>query len=203
VRHDGVEKLNFKQTDKMKKALLTLVLVALTAIATYAQGTIAFGNGTLTRVQVREQQLGPLRNATAADGLGFSVFFGAAGISDPAALTRVDQAAPIATIGPVDGIMINAPSIFPLPGTEPGQVVSLQILAWDIATGGQRLTGRTDIRQVTLAPTAGPGTVIWQGATGTNPSRFTPLVVGPIPEPSTIVLAMLGLGSLLLFRRRK
>jgi hypothetical protein len=187
----------------MKKALLTLALVALTTVASFAQGTIAFGNGTLTRVTVRILD-GSLRgNATAADGLGFYVFFGAAGTTDPAALTRVDQPAPIATIGTVDGIMVNAPSIFPLPGTEPGQVVSLQIRAWDIATGGQRLAGQTVISQVTLAPTAGPGTVIWQGATGTNPSRFTPLIVNGIPEPSTIALAVLGLGSLLLFRRRK
>jgi hypothetical protein len=187
----------------MKKVLLTLAMVALTTVASFAQGTIAFGNGTLTRVTVRNLDGSVRGNATAADALGFYVFFGAAGTTDPAALTRVDQAVPVATIGTVEGIMINAPSIFPLPGTEPGQIVSLQIRAWDLATGGQRMAGQTDIRQVTLAPTAGPGTVIWQGANGTNPNRFNPLVVNIVPEPSTIALAVLGLGSLLLFRRRK
>jgi hypothetical protein len=59
-----------------------------------------------------------------------------------------------------------------------------------------------------LAPTAGPGAVIWQTATGTNPNRFRPLVVHAdlsqpcIPEPSTLALAALG-GLLLLFFRRK
>jgi hypothetical protein len=178
----------------MKKTLLTLALVALTAVATYAQGTIAFGNGTFTRVTIAGTTA---RNATTGDGLNFYVFFGAAGVSDPAALTQVQQATP-ASIGSVDGIMVGAPSIFALPGTEPGQVVSLQIRAWN---ANRTLVGETDIRQVTLAPTAGPGTVIWQTATGTNPNRFTPLII--VPEPSTIALAVLGLGSLLLFRRRK
>ena len=50
--------------------------------------------------------------------------------------------------------------------------------------------------------TAGPGAVIWQTASGVNESRFTPLVV-TVPVPSTIALGVLGLGSLLLFRRRK
>jgi len=60
------------------------------------------------------------------------------------------------------------------------------------------LVGETDIRPVTLAPTAG---AVWQSATGTFPNRFTPLII--VPEPSTIALAVLVLGSLPLFRRRK
>lgn len=180
----------------MKKTLLTLALVALTTVASYAQGTIAFGNGTLTRVTVNTGS-GAARNATTADGLNFYVFFGAAGATADT-LTQVQQAEPRASIGTTAGIMVNAPSVFALPGTEPGQVVSLQIRAWN---ADRSLVGETDVRQVTLAPTAGPGTVIWQSATGTVPTRFTPLVI--IPEPSTIALAVLGLGSLLLFRRRK
>jgi len=187
----------------MKKTLLTLALVALATVASYAQGTIAFGNGPLQRVTVRDAATGVVRgNALASDALTFAVYFGLAGASADA-LTRVEQAAPLATIGTTDGVMINAPGIFQLPGTQGGQVVSLQIRAWDTATGGQRMIGQTDVRQVTLAPTAGPGQVIWQGATGTNPNRFNPLVVNIVPEPSTIALAVLGLGSLLLFRRRK
>jgi hypothetical protein len=186
----------------MKKTLLTLALVALTTVASYAQGTIAFGNGPLQRVTVRNLDGSVRGNATAADALTFAVFFGPAGTTRDA-LTQVQQPEPRATIGTTDGVMINAPGIFQLPGTEGGQIVSLQIRAWDTATGGQRMIGETDVRQVTLAPTAGPGQVIWQGAAGTNPNRFNPLIVNIVPEPSTIALAVLGLGSLLLFRRRK
>ena len=189
----------------MKKTLLTLALVALTTVASYAQGTIAFGNSALTRVQVRELGASTTRNALTTDGLGFYVFMGPAGITDvnSSALTRVEQPGLAAAIGTTAGVMVNAPSVFGLPGTDGGQVVSLQIRAWDIATGGQIAEGRTAVAQVTLGPTAGPGTVIWQTATGTFTTRFTPLVVTIVPEPSTIALAVLGLGSLLLFRRRK
>jgi hypothetical protein len=85
----------------------------------------------------------------------------------------------------------------------------MRIKGWDAAYGsdwraaqsaGARFT-QTDVRQVTLAATLGPGTVIWQGATGTNPNKFLPLRF-MIPEPSTVFLGALGLGSMLLFRRR-
>jgi hypothetical protein len=207
IRNTTAIKTNLKpstlnQTHKMKKTLLTLALVALTTVASYAQGTIAFGNSALTRVTVQGRapdagQTSGFGRATAADGLNFYVFFGAAGATDPSALTQVQQAAPLATIGATPGVMVNAPSVFALPGTEAGQVVSLQIRAWN---ADRTLTGETRIAQVTLAPTAGPGAVIWQSS-DTNPNRFTPLII--VPEPSTIALAVLGLGSLLLFRRRK
>jgi len=185
----------------MKKSLLTLALVALTTVASYAQGTIAFGNSALTRVQVIVPGT-PARNALTSDNLMVGAFFGPAG----AAADALALAPGTASIGTTAGVMVNAPSVFGLPGTEGGQVVSLQIRAWDASKGadGWRtgVYGQTAVAQVTLGPTAGPGTVIWQTATGTFTTRFTPLIV-TIPEPSTIALAVLGLGSLLLFRRRK
>jgi hypothetical protein len=175
----------------MKKLLLTLALVAMTA-ATYAQGTIAFGNSALTKYMVNSAP------ATLTPVFSFGVFVNG-------------SATPVPTLGASStttaGIIV-APSVYAIPGTDPLQVVSLQIKGWDAqyasydaarAAGG--LAGATDVRQVTLGPTAGPGTVIWQTATGTNPSRFLPINI--VPEPSTIALGVLGLGSLLLFRRRQ
>lgn len=176
----------------MKKTLLTVALVAMAAVSSYAQGTLAFGNSALTRVTVTDES-GTKRNATAADGLAISVWFGPAG-SAADALTQVGAAA---SIGSTAGVMINAPSVFAIPGTEPNQVVSVQIRA----SNAQGWSGQTKVAQVTLGQTAGPGAVIWQ-TSDTNPSRFTPLNV-VVPEPSTIALGALGLGSLLLFRRRK
>lgn len=179
----------------MKKTLLTLALVAISAAATFAQGTIAFGNSVAARIQIKDSPDAAARNATAADGLTFGVFFGPAGATADALV----QAPGTATIGAATpGVLTGAPSVFALPGTDAQQVVSVQIRAWD----ARGVLGQTDVRQVTLGPTAGPGTVIWQGASGTNPNRFNPLVV-VVPEPSTIALGALGLGSLLLFRRRK
>jgi len=183
----------------MKKLLLGISFIGF-AIVAHGQGTIAFGNSALTRICIimpgGTPGGNPYRVATAADGLNFYVFFGPAGTTDPSALTQVQQPAPLATIGPVPGVMINAPSVFALPGTEGGRVVSLQIRGWNV---DRTVSFSTDIRQVTLGPTAGPGQVIWQTATGTNPNRFTPLC---IPEPSTLALGALG-GLLLLFLRRK
>jgi hypothetical protein len=186
----------------MKKTLLTLALVALTAVATYAQGTIAFGNSALTRVLFAATPGGATVNfdpAAAAIGGNIQI-----GVFVNGSDTPVQG---LATIGTTAGVMINAPSVYAIPGTDAGQVVSIQIRAWEAGTADWRAAtkfyGQTDVRQVTLGPTAGPGTVIWQTASGTNPNRFTPLIVTAVPEPSTIALAVLGLGSLLLFRRRK
>jgi len=182
----------------MKKLFLTLYLVTIAALA-HGQGTIAFGNSALTRIQIPLPD-GTLRNATAADGLVVGVFYGPAG----SPCESLVQAPGLATIGNTAGVLVNAPSVFPLPGTEQGQVVSLQIRAWT-----PLLCGETDVRQVTLGPTAGSGTVIWQSAASTNPNRFTPLNFGNphppaccIPEPSTFAVGVLG-GALLLFFRRK
>lgn len=174
----------------MKKLLLTLGIISCTLTSAVAQGTIAFGNSALTRIQVCEPNA-PMRYATAADGIVVSVWYGPAGSSGDS----LTQAPGTATIGSTGGVMINAPSVFAIPGTEPNQVVSLQIRA----TSHTGFYMQTKVAQVTLGQTAGPGTVIWQTATGTNPNRFTPMVC---PEPSTVALGTLA-GVFLLFRVRK
>ncbi len=175
----------------MKKLLLTLGLIGIAVLAN-AQGTIAFGNNVASRITIAYPL--PPRLLTSSDGFTFGVFFGPAGSGSDV----LQQAPGTATIGATTpGVMTGAPSVFALPGTEPGQVVSMQIRGWNAA--GTFLFF-TDVRQVTLGPTAGPGTVIWQSASGINPNRFNPPLF--IPEPSTIALGALA-GVCLLFRARK
>ena len=172
----------------MKKSFLVIALVAMSTVASFAQGTINPLNGSLTRVKIdlNGDGVGD-RNATAADGLQFDVFFGADAAKVQGSMT----------IGTTDGVLVGLPSILALPGAgDAGAVVSLQIRA----SNSLGWRGQTDMKQVTLAPAAGPGTVIWSSSA--NVTRFTPLIV-TVPEPSTIALGVLGLGSLLLFRRRK
>lgn len=135
----------------MKKPLLTFGLIGCTVASALAQGTIAFGNSALTRIKLCDGQA--LRNATAADGLTISVWFGPAGSS----AWDLTMAPGTATIGATTGVMINAPSVYALPGTEPNQVVSLQIRA--SGAGGLYMM-QTKVAQVTLGQTAGPGAVI-------------------------------------------
>jgi hypothetical protein len=190
----------------MKKQLLAIVLVAMTTVASYAQGTFAFGNSVGTAVKIVGGGIATARNMSAADqaqwNVGFSVYFGPAG----AAADALTLAPGTGSFGTVAGVLAsvegNVKDLFAIPGTsaDGGTVVSLEIRAVNRATG--QVYGSTGVRQVTLGPAAGPAQVIWQGASGTDATRFKPLLV-TVPEPSTIALGVLGLGSLLLFRRRK
>jgi hypothetical protein len=190
----------------MKKLLLTLALVTSAALV-HGQGSIAFLNpptvlfkneGTTVNVPVDVN-----------GGLNYGIFIGAtaASLSDQAA-------APLATGSTTAaGRMTGVPAVYLLEGTQPGQIVFAQVRAWDKTFGADwraasthngSYYGETDIRQLeALGPASGPGTVIWQGATGTSANRFFAMQIHLVPEPSTIALAVLGLGSLLLFRRRK
>jgi hypothetical protein len=187
----------------MKKLLLTLALMA-TATLSYAQGTIAFGNSIAATVKI-DPGTGVAVVLPISVRANFGVFWGTS-----AGALNLNEG-PLGTSSTANAGIIVAPSVYGInPGSEPLQVVFMQIRGWDAAFGNDwaaaqnagALFGQTDVRQVTLGPTAGPGTVIWQGATGTNPNRFNPLVL-IVPEPSTIALGVLGLGSLLLFRRRQ
>jgi len=80
------------------------------------------------------------------------------------------------------------------PRTEGNQTVYLQIKGWSASYGTNWAQakfdflsfGETDIRQVTLAPEAGPGTIIWQSTSGTNPNKFYPLTFGvPLTPPAS------------------
>jgi len=185
----------------MKKLLLTLSLIGFTLGSALAQGTINPLNNTLTRfkIDINGDAIGD-RNMTAADGMQFAVFYGPAGST----AEQLVKAPGIGTIGNVEGIMVGLPSVLALPGTEAGQVVSLQVrgcnvLGWNAYSW---------VGQITLGPAEGPGTGIWRSQPSGLNSLF-PLVVAPgmpivncIPEPSTLALGALA-GALLLFRVRQ
>lgn len=178
------------------------------AVASYAQGTIQFANGVLTPVKLLNWVDG---NAIVSPfpttiPMVYGVFVNG---SDTPVL-------PLGNNTGVNAGIINASSLYPIPGTEPGQVVTLQVRGWsasfgtdwraaaDAAGTAGAWFGQTEVRNVTLGQTTAAPAVIWQQATGTNPNRFYPLII-PIfvPEPSTIALGVLGLGSLLFLRLRK
>jgi len=191
----------------MKKQLLAIAFVAMATVASYAQGTIAFGNSVGTAIKISGTGTAT-HNMTAAEQAQFNivigVYYGAAGA---ATLTQVAPGTGV--IGTTAGVIStilgnNVKDLYSIPGTsaDGGTVASLQIRAWNAATGEQYAVNTRPI-DVVLGPAAGPAQVIWQGATGTNPNRFIPLIIDVVPEPSTIALGVLGLGSLLLFRRRQ
>lgn len=199
----------------MKKLLLTIALVAAAAVS-YGQGTIQFNNSGLTRFQLHKID-GTRSNLPPTAQLNFAIFIG---FDSPTAVTEV-PVMPFGTMTTGPGIM-SAPggNVYALPNTTTGQTnVWARVRGWSSQFGSDwraamaayeagvagTLFGETDVRLLlALGPPSGPGTVIWQTATQTNPNRFNPLVVfEAIPEPSVIALGIIGLGSLVLLRRRR
>ena len=83
----------------MKKTLLTFGLLAMATVSSFAQGSINPLNGAFTRVKIdlNGDGIGD-RNATTADGLQFTVLWGASGAAN------LDKVAGVMTIGTTEGV---------------------------------------------------------------------------------------------------
>jgi hypothetical protein len=189
----------------MKKLLLTLALVTAASFAD-AQGTIQFANNAATRFTVN----GVRPTVLAPSTFLFGVFVGPTADS-----LSCDPVLPLGTNTSTIGL-ISAPNpqAYPIPGYAPGSTVFMQIRGWESRfstweEGQQGLHNQTAIRSVVLGPASGPGTVVWGESDLTKFQSMNCVFPGPVlpdpcvPEPSTIALVALGLGSFLLFRRRK
>jgi len=201
----------------MKKLLLTLALVAVSALS-YGQGTIQFQNGNFTRVTLVNAAGVNTGNMAIGTQISFGLFAGA----DAASMSLLpigELGTPSATVAG----LFTAPNglAYAVPNFPAASRPFLQVRAWnasqfvdwrlakaafDAGIAGT-LYGETDIRQIGtlgLGPNTGPGASLWQTAAQTNPNLLNPLIVRTaVPEPSTIALGVIGLGSLLLFRRRQ
>jgi hypothetical protein len=183
----------------MKKLLLTLALAASTVIA-HGQGTIAFLNGPTTRHTLNGVSV------PVGTPLVFGLFIGTSATS--LSLTPAGPLAGLSTTAA--GVMAGVPALYAIDGQAPGTVLFAKVRAWDASFGADwqtafaqgRYRGETDVRELEpLGAASGPATVIWQGAAGVDPNRFYAMQI--VPEPSVIALGVLGLGSLLFFRRRQ
>jgi len=198
-----------------------MALVA-SAAAVYGQGTVQFNNGITARFQLQRAD-GVRSNAPGStspqfQALNFGLFWGTT-----AAEVALDQTplTPFGAMTTTPGVM-NAPggNGYAVETAQPGDRVFLQVRGWSASFGSDWraamlafqanqagvIFGETDVRQLGalgLGPLGGPGVAIWQGATGTNPNLFNPLILfEAVPEPSVIGLAIIGLGSLVFLRRR-
>jgi len=196
----------------MKKTILTLALVALSLGSSFGQGTVNFNNTATTfpdSATVDRKVYGP--NGAALVGVNYAaaLYFGSSAdsINNLATLNATDT-----SITGARGLFRVATTLSPgtwsggartLLGTQPGELVFLQVRVWDIslfanyglAVNAGGITGASDPFQyrISTSPTPPPSDLVML-----NLRSFQ-----VVPEPSTIALGVLGLGSLLLFRRKK
>jgi len=198
----------------MKKTLAVLAICAL-AVGAFAQGKVLFGNanhpvtivndaGRLT-LSGKSSTLAGLAAPQAGspnDVLG--LLTGQLWVGTSAgSMTLQSTVAGIGLAGLNDGIFKNTPVT--LTGVPAGPAF-FQIFLWETSSGGWT--------------TASTGNGYWYGSTAVHtvnagsfaanpldnagwPAGPITLTANPVPEPSTFVLAGLGIASLLLFRRRK
>jgi len=206
----------------MKKLVMVATLVVC-AGSLYAQGTLQFNNRAGTVVQSRVYAPEPSNSQTRKDGnatngvpVGTTTYGGAGlqGTGFTAQLWAGTNGAPESSLsaiatsdfrtGAFAGFW-NASDVV-LPGVLPGTQATVQVRVWDNA-GGTVTTWAAALTRPTLAQgksllsltdTLGDGLLNPPGAM----SGFRSFNLTQVPEPSTIALGVLGVGALLLRRRK-
>jgi len=188
----------------MKKALLTLAALAMAASA-YAQGTITFFNSGIDSASGGTTYDAPIfevGGTTRASGAAFTagLFIGS---GDSATLVPGSQTTFLTGGG---AGFFNPVFDLPVPGNAPGSTPTLTVRAWSTSAGSfaAAKAGAGQFGEQTFAAKqlGGPN------PTPPPPSFFTPTMTGftgfimQVPEPSTIALGAIGIGALLLRRRK-
>jgi MYXO-CTERM domain-containing protein len=198
----------------MKKALLTVVALSV-SVSLFAQGTVTFSNiGGNRNVQFDENNDGVGdRNLAAADGVQVSLWFAPAGTTDTGASAWQMVGAPANIISP--GLFSGGTRT--VPGATEGTRYAFQVRAWETAVYGTTAAGWDAANNAAVAHKVSTGSAVVDAGTGgwgTPPGvavSLAPLwqtgsgsfVVASVPEPSVLALGVLGVGALLMLRRRK
>lgn len=188
---------------KLKQTLAVLAATGL-AVSAFAQGTVLFQNATASAVIDSQTGIAAASGLFTA-GLYFTEDLGATpnvGIPNDGwtlASTTPIIKPPIGTGGQYRGGTVE------LTGADIGQEVLVQVRGWtqqyanyaEAFASGTAYIGATAPLKVKLAGGTTPPSSL--GALG-----ITGMTMTPVPEPSTIVLGLLGgLGAMVLLRRRQ
>ncbi len=185
-----------------KTQLFACVAGVLASASVFAQGTFAFSNASLPG---KPKILG-------LDGLGIGganylvdvlVKNPTTGEFTNAGLLKVTASGsnPTVAFAPLTGnnVGLFSGGTVQVPFIAPGAVATIKVLAWDKTTGATYdLATTRGALTFDIAALGGVGSPPGLPATMANFTSFTLTV----PEPSTYALAALGLGGLLLFRRK-
>jgi len=196
----------------MKKLILTIAALVGVSAGAYAQGTIAFNNFSATPGRVLTNSTSTTTNgavlAPASGGYHVELMFAPIGGTNFTSGT-VFLAAAGAAGQFFDGTTVILTGITAGTGNADANNVQLFIRGWtgafaDYASASAAAsTGNAAIGQTAVwsNPTGGAGTAL--PANMVNWLASNPLMLAPVPEPTTLALGGLGIASLLLFRRRK
>jgi len=195
----------------MKKIIIMAAAVFAT-VNIFAQGTINFANGSTAALVTNT-----LTGARAVVGSTFVVQLYYAPDNSGGAEAMLMPVAGTAAFGPVPGLFSGGTRTLPV--TPAGAFAYFQVRAWEAAYGtsyeealqrgaqGGRLalTGKSNIIHVDLADptTVPPGIASSMLTSLLLPVGLSGISLTVIPEPSVIGLGLLGVGALLVLRRRK
>jgi hypothetical protein len=194
----------------MKKTLVLGMAMLVSTVLTYAQGTLNFANfsaGVDARVLPAP---GGSQAALVGSAYNADLYFGPAGITDPlsSSLNPLGVAIAFQTAGGGGYFLGGTQTV---PGFTPGTEITVQVRVWQSAAGGSYSAALANSGAFTGTDGhfgySQPIQITLGGGTIPNPNMVGlvgfPMQLSVIPEPSTFVLAGLGVASLLLFRRRK
>jgi hypothetical protein len=186
----------------MKKILIVTAMAALAVVNSFGQGSVIFGNAGGTAVTLAD---GTTRVPTGSTYQA-ELVYAPDGTAAADFATMAVRQGNVAGFGPTAGFISGGGRTIDTI-TPPGGFGMFQIRAWSSANGtsyndvvarGQGLAGQSGIIRV---DTANP--LIGEANASLVAAGLAGFSITPVPEPSAIALGVLGLGTLLLLRRRK
>lgn len=188
----------------MKKTLLLTATLALATVTAFGQGSVTFSNSGMVGGGLIRTSTGAL--VPIGSTFQVALYWADKGTTDASFDQAAQQLGAAANFGPTAGNFSGGGRT--ITSLAPGDNAKFQIRVWSTAYGQSydavKASGdsRGEIGKSIpfMVDTANPAIGEPNASIGTLIPRFT---VDPVPEPSVIGLGLLGVGTLLMLRRRK
>jgi len=174
----------------------------------YGQGTVGFANAGASAV-TNSQTLARVANTAFKVSLYYLPWVSDSQVPTSDDFTAAGQVVASSTLY-APGLYNNGGASVRVDGITPaGGVGWFQVRAWETAFGADYATAATKVgalvgtSNILRVDTGDPTTSPPGAATTLISAGLKGFLVYPVPEPTAIALGLLGLGSLLLLRRRK